>query len=94
MFDLGWSELFLIAAVAVLAVGPKQLPDIMYGLGKLMRRLTNLRFALSQQFDSFMADAELEKSKKTDEDERDFDTIESNEPPPIETRPKKTGTHE
>ncbi|MBI1327478.1 MAG: hypothetical protein GC136_07525 [Alphaproteobacteria bacterium] len=89
MFNLGWSELFLIAAITILAVGPKQLPDIMYGLGKLMRRITNLQFALSQQFDAFMADAEVSKSGKQDNDERDFDIVESDEPPPIKQLPKK-----
>lgn len=63
MFELGFSELVLIALVAVLVVGPQQLPGLMYKIGKWMRQLSYTRFALEKQFESFM---EKEESRERD----------------------------
>ncbi|MEO0810063.1 MAG: Sec-independent protein translocase protein TatB, partial [Pseudomonadota bacterium] len=37
MLDLGWSELLVIAAVALIVVGPKELPGMLRTIGKFMR---------------------------------------------------------
>ena len=34
MFDLGWSEILVIAVVGILVVGPKDLPRLMKGIGE------------------------------------------------------------
>ncbi len=54
MFDISFAELFTILVVAIVVVGPKDVPKILYGLGRIVRRLNYMRFSLSQQFDSFM----------------------------------------
>lgn len=59
MFDIGWSELLLIVIVAVIAIGPNQLPGVLYGLGRVFRRMQYMRFALSKQFDDFMEQNDL-----------------------------------
>lgn len=61
MLDFGWPELFLIMALAVLVVGPKEIPQIMYTLGRVMRRLQYMRFALTSQFDEFMRESEIKE---------------------------------
>ena len=63
MLDFGWPELFLIMAVAVLVIGPDEIPAIMRGLGRIVRRLQYIKFALSQQFDDFMKDHDLEEMR-------------------------------
>lgn len=57
MFDLSFPELAVVALLALLVFGPQELGRIMYGLGRIMRRLHYLRFALSQQFEDFMQKA-------------------------------------
>ncbi len=69
MLDFGWPELFLIMAVAVLVVGPKELPQIMYGLGRIVRRVQYMRYSLTQQFDDFMREAELKELQESAGDE-------------------------
>jgi len=64
MLDIGWSELLLIAAVAVLVIGPNEIPEIMRTLGRIVRRLQYVRFALSQQFEDFMKDHDLEEIRR------------------------------
>lgn len=60
MLDFSWSEFLVVLIVAVLAVGPKQLPGLLYGLGRIVRRLQYMRFAVSRQFDEFMEETELQ----------------------------------
>ncbi len=61
MLDFGLPELLLIMAVAVLVIGPKEIPELMRGLGRIVRRLQYMKFALSQQFDDFMKDHDLDE---------------------------------
>lgn len=59
MLDFGLPELFLIMAVAVFVIGPKDIPKIMYGFGRIVRRLQYMKFALSSQFEDFMQEHDL-----------------------------------
>lgn len=61
MLDFSWSELIVVVIVAVFAIGPKQIPDILYHVGRLTRRLQYMRFALSKQFDDFMEQSEMKQ---------------------------------
>ena len=85
MFDVGWSEILVIAAVAVIAIGPKDIPRVMYNIGRFARRLQYMRFAVSQQFDEILKAGDIEELRrgvnfempKTDERAADGET-----PPP------------
>lgn len=59
MFNFGLSEIALIAIVAVLVIGPKELPLVMAHVGRLLKRLSYMRFAASQQMDHFLNSAGL-----------------------------------
>lgn len=63
MMDFSWSELLIVVVVSVLAVGPKQLPEVLHGLGKLFRRMQYMKYALTRQFDDFMDQADLKELK-------------------------------
>jgi len=64
VLDFGWAELLVIVAVAVFVIGPKDIPNIMYGLGRVIRRLQYVRFAVSQQFDDLMKVGDIEELRK------------------------------
>lgn len=64
MFDLGWTEIVLIVAVAAIAIGPEQLPEVMRALGRVVRRLQYVRYAFSQQFDDFLKVHDLEELRR------------------------------
>lgn len=53
MFDIGWSELLLIGIVALIVVGPKDLPVMFRTLG----RLTAKARAMGREFTRAMEDA-------------------------------------
>jgi sec-independent protein translocase protein TatB len=59
MLDFGWSEFFLIIILAIVLMGPKDIPEVIHGFGRLVRRIQYMKFALSKQFDDFMEKADL-----------------------------------
>lgn len=61
MLDFGFFELLTIIALAVIVIGPQDIPKVMLGLGRIVRRLQYVKFALSQQFDEFMREHELKE---------------------------------
>lgn len=64
MFDVGWSEMLLVGAIAVLVIGPKDIPKIMYQVGRFARRLQYMKFAMSQQFDEVLRAGDIEELRK------------------------------
>ena len=64
MLDFGWAELLILVAVAVFVIGPKDIPNLMYGLGRLVRRVQYVRFAVSQQFEDIMQASDLDELRK------------------------------
>ena len=65
MFDFGWAELLVIIALGVLVMGPDEIPAIMRGLGRIVRRLQYIKYAFSQQFEDFMKEHELEEMRSS-----------------------------
>lgn len=65
MMDFGWSELVVIIAVAVLVIGPDELPAVMQTLGRIVRRFQYIKYALSQQFEDMMHDADLDDLRRS-----------------------------
>ena len=59
MFDFGFAELFVIIAAAVFLVGPKDIPGLLRGFGQGIRRLQYIRYSMSQQFEDFMREHDL-----------------------------------
>jgi sec-independent protein translocase protein TatB len=59
VFDFSWAEFLVVVIVAVIAIGPKQIPTVLHGLGRLVRRLQYMRFAMGKQFDDFMEQNDL-----------------------------------
>lgn len=64
MFDIGWSEILVIVLVAVLVIGPKDVPAILYHVGRFFRRLQYMRFAMTQQFDDLLRAGDIEELRK------------------------------
>ncbi len=64
MLDFGFPELLLIMAMAVVVLGPNELTKIMVMLGRLVRRINYMKFAMSRQFDDFMREHDMEDIRK------------------------------
>lgn len=70
MFDIGGVELMVIAAVAILVVGPRELPAMLRGIGKVMRQVREMTGSVQRQFNDALKEAELDDVKKTFDDVR------------------------
>lgn len=64
MFGIGWSELLVIMVIAVMVIGPKDIPKAMYQIGRFARRLQYVKFAMSQQFDDILRAGDIEELRK------------------------------
>lgn len=65
MLDIGWSELLVIAVVAIVVVGPKDLPRLMRGFGQYAGKLRRAASDFQHQFDEAMREAELNEVRKS-----------------------------
>jgi sec-independent protein translocase protein TatB len=65
MFDIGWSELVVIAVVALIAIGPKELPGVLRMVGQWMGKARKMATEFQGQFQEAMREAEMADLKKT-----------------------------
>ncbi len=65
MFDIGWSEFLVIAVVALIAIGPKELPGVLRMVGQWMGKARKMAGEFQGQFQEAMREAEMADLKKT-----------------------------
>ena len=68
MFDIGWSELLIIGIVALIVIGPKELPAALRTLGQWMTKIRRMASEFQGQFQDAMREAELAELKKEMDD--------------------------
>jgi sec-independent protein translocase protein TatB len=71
MFDIGWSEFVLIAVVALIAIGPKELPGVLRTLGQWMGKARKMAAEFQGQFQEAMREAEMADLKKSFDEVRE-----------------------
>jgi sec-independent protein translocase protein TatB len=64
MFDIGWGELLVIGMVALVAIGPKELPGVLRTVGQWTGKLRRMAAEFQNQFHEAMREAELADLKK------------------------------
>ncbi len=71
MFDIGWSEFVLIAVVALIAIGPKELPGVLRMVGQWMGKARRMAAEFQSQFQEAMREAEMADLKKSFDEVRE-----------------------
>ena len=64
MFDIGWDELLLIALVALVVIGPKDLPGVLRTLGQWAARARSLAGEFRSHVDDMMREAQVDEMKR------------------------------
>src|SRR5208282_3303867 len=64
MFDISWTEFLLIGVVALIVIGPKELPGVMRTLGQYTRKVRSMATDFQNQFQEAMREAEMADLKK------------------------------
>ena len=82
MFNIGWGEFLIIGIVALIVIGPKELPVVLRTVGQWMTKLRRMASEFQGQFQEAMREAEMADLKKEVDDltaqaksYADFDTI-------------------
>lgn len=68
MFDLGWTELVIVAVIALIAIGPKELPGVLRALGHWMGKVRRMASDFQDQFKEALREAEVDDLKKQVDD--------------------------
>ena len=74
MFDIGWSEFLVIAVVALIAIGPKELPAVLRTVGQWMGKARKMAAEFQGQFQEAMREAEMADLKKSFDEVREAAT--------------------
>ncbi len=77
MFDVGWTELLVIAVVLIVVVGPKDLPPMLRAFGKMTARARKVAGEFRAQFDEALREAELDDVRQTIADAQKLNPVHS-----------------
>ncbi|MXN64566.1 twin-arginine translocase subunit TatB [Stappia sp. GBMRC 2046] len=93
MFDIGWTELLVVAMVAVIVVGPKDLPRMLRTFGQTVGKLRRMAGEFQSTFNEALREAEQQADiadmKKQVEKAGNFDPL-SDLKKSIEAGPEKS----
>src|SRR5437868_4794999 len=64
MFDIGWSELAVIAVVALVVIGPKDLPKVLRTAGYWMRKVRSIASEFQSSIEQMAREADLDELRK------------------------------
>jgi len=64
MFDIGWSEIVVIGVVALIVIGPKELPGVLRAIGQWTTKIRRMAGEFQSQFQEAMREAEMADLKK------------------------------
>jgi sec-independent protein translocase protein TatB len=95
MFDFSWGELLLIGVVALIVIGPKELPGVLRMVGQWVGKIRRMAGEFQSQFHEAMREAEMADLKKQVDELNDaargltrhFDPINLDSPRPTSSTP-------
>ncbi|WP_445505091.1 Sec-independent protein translocase protein TatB [Microvirga sp. G4-2] len=86
MLDMSWGEVMVIGAVALIVIGPKDLPRALRTVGQVTGKLRRMAAEFQGQFNEAMREAELDEVKKQLQGVNDsFSDLNGNTFNPIQT---------
>ena len=68
MFELDWGKLVIIGIVALIAIGPKELPTVLRTLGQWVAKIRRMASEFQGQFQEALREAEMVDLKKQAEE--------------------------
>lgn len=70
MFDIGWTEMMVIALIALIVIGPKDLPGTLKTVSQWVRKARSLTREFQSGIDDMVREAELDDARKMLEETR------------------------
>src|SRR3546814_7917848 len=81
MFDIAWSELGVVAVVALVVIGPKDLPKVLCTMGQWTSKARSLARAFQSGLDDMVREAGLVELRKAANSVTDFSHENANKKP-------------
>ncbi|MDR3423676.1 MAG: Sec-independent protein translocase protein TatB [Alphaproteobacteria bacterium] len=75
MLDIGWPELAVIGAVALVVIGPKDLPKVMYAMGRWVGKARRFAQDIHRTFEQIAFEAEMGEKREEDKPDRPSDSV-------------------
>ena len=72
MFDIGWAEMMFVVIIAVLVIGPKDLPRAIATIGKYVRKARSMARDFQSGIDDLAKETQLDDIKKDLQKSTDF----------------------
>lgn len=72
MLDIGWTEMFVVAVVAIIVIGPKELPAALRTAGRWARKVRGAAREFQSSIDDMVNQAELDEIRKSANEVRNF----------------------
>ena len=73
MFDIGWTEITFILIVAIIVIGPKELPRVLRNVGQWVGKAKSMTGEFRGHIDDMIRDTELDEVKKKIDSVGSFD---------------------
>ncbi len=64
MFDIGWMEMLVIAVVAIVVIGPKDLPKVLHTVGQWMSRARGVARNFQDQMEEMARQSGVDEVRK------------------------------
>ena len=64
MFDIGWTEILILATISLFVIGPKEIPKFLGYIGKMIAKVRGISKELQDSVDDAIKNSELEDIKK------------------------------
>ena len=64
MFDIGWTEILILAIVSLFVIGPKDIPKFLGYIGKLVGKIRGITSDFRETVDDAIKNSELEEVRK------------------------------
>lgn len=77
MFDIGWSEMLVVGVVALVVIGPKELPQALRAAGRMVGKARGIAGEFRQHWEDAMREAELDEIRRKAEDMAGFGDVKS-----------------
>lgn len=73
MLDIAWTEMLVVAVVAIIVIGPKELPFALRAIGRWVGKARSLAREFQSSVDDMIAETELQELRETAKSIQDFD---------------------
>ncbi len=75
MFDIGWPEMAVVAVIALIIIGPKDLPRILRYAGRWAGKARRMAREFQRNFDDMVRESELDEVKKSVDQASGFNPV-------------------